>query len=194
MFQAAITYNNLLKHGTHYIMILGHKKKETKLDVRFSESEFYHLAGIQHLDDFSYPKTKSSLFLQEILNDPLLSERVMKSKNIGLIKDRLKILSKFNGMFDEQSEMFVWNISLARFHTNITANYILQRTVHNYDELVFIRSSKKSTDDYCVSIVTDTTNKYTSLQIKFTVLRIEEISDGLSRILFEHHSYTKRHG
>ena len=53
LWNAAVIYGELNNVG--YSILLGRKKQMYQLDICFTYESFYHLAGLQHLPDITYP-------------------------------------------------------------------------------------------------------------------------------------------
>ena len=53
LWNAAVIYGELNNVG--YSILLGRKKQMYQLDICFPYESFYHLAGLQHLPDITYP-------------------------------------------------------------------------------------------------------------------------------------------
>lgn len=61
LYVAAIEYGKLLTVGYH--IVLGRKGKEYHVQLRFPHDSFFHLIGLQHLTDLTYPSTNSNSFV-----------------------------------------------------------------------------------------------------------------------------------
>ena len=61
LWNAAVIYGELNNVG--YSILLGRKKQMYQLDICFTYESFYHLAGLQHLPDITYPsKNKERIY------------------------------------------------------------------------------------------------------------------------------------
>lgn len=74
---AAVKYGKLLTIGYH--IILGRKGREYHIQLRFPYDSFFHLAGLQHLTDITYPSTNKERIYKEIINENLTYETIKNS-------------------------------------------------------------------------------------------------------------------
>ena len=52
LYKAAFLFKELL--DTEYVFVLGKKNIKTTIHLLFYDTNFYHLAGLQHLQDIAY--------------------------------------------------------------------------------------------------------------------------------------------
>ncbi|MCM1057128.1 MAG: PBECR4 domain-containing protein [Firmicutes bacterium] len=65
LYDAAVKYGKLLTKGYH--IILGRKGKEYHIQLRFPYDSFFHLVGLQHLTDLTYPSKNKERIYKEII-------------------------------------------------------------------------------------------------------------------------------
>lgn len=63
--QCAVNYQTLLNY--EYCFTLGRKRKLIELILRFSESDFHHLAGLHKLKDLHIARANRSTVFRQIL-------------------------------------------------------------------------------------------------------------------------------
>ena len=77
LYEAAVKYAKL-RHVAYEIK-LGRKGKEYNLLLHFPYDSFFHLAGIQHLDDLKFSSTNRERIFKDILSGDLKIEYLKKS-------------------------------------------------------------------------------------------------------------------
>lgn len=75
IYQAAAKYVALQQY--EYEFVLSHRRKTRKIKLSFSDKEFFHLAGLQHLTDTQIPRNKNKTL------DYILFSRAITDENIG---------------------------------------------------------------------------------------------------------------
>lgn len=72
LYDAAVNFAGMKDMG--YGFVLGRKRKEYHIQLRFPCESFFHLAGLQHLEDITYPSNNKERIFKEILDEHLKYE------------------------------------------------------------------------------------------------------------------------
>lgn len=101
LYNAAIEYKKLEK--TVYKIIVGRKGYSYSIMLHFPPESFFHLAGLQHLTDLTFPSTNKERIYKEILKKNFTEEDIKKSifydkwfieerlNNFTYLKDQMEI-------------------------------------------------------------------------------------------------------
>ena len=77
LYDAAIEYKKLER--TTYRIIVGRKGYSYPIVLHFPPESFFHLAGLQHLTDLTYPSTNKERIYKEILEKNFTIKDIQKS-------------------------------------------------------------------------------------------------------------------
>lgn len=126
---AAIKYGKLLTIGYH--IILGRKGKEFHIQLRFPYDSFFHLIGLQHLTDITYPSTNKERVYKEIIDENLTYGTISKSQYFEKfhIKERIECLYCIEGMLDSCELTFLINPKEYAKYTKIKADFLFEHNV-----------------------------------------------------------------
>ena len=74
-----------------YEFHVSDKRKIKKINLKFSEKDFFHLAGFQHLKDVALPRNRSTT-IKDILNGKITDKLLSRSKfYVNISKDEKNI-------------------------------------------------------------------------------------------------------
>lgn len=129
LYDAAIEYGKLLTVGYH--IVLGRKAKEYHIQLRFPYDSFFHLIGLQHLTDITYPSTNKERIYKEIIRKNLTYETIRKSQYYDefCIEERIGYLSCLENMLDSCELAFLINPKEYAQYTRIKADFLFE---YNY--------------------------------------------------------------
>ncbi len=129
LYIAAIEYGKLLTIGYH--IVLGRKGKEYHIQLRFPHDSFFHLIGLQHLTDLTYPSTNKERIYKEIVDGRLTYETISKSQYFEeyYIKERIKYLSCLESMLDSCELVFLINPKEYAKYTKIKADFLFEHNL-----------------------------------------------------------------
>ena len=101
---AARSFEKLLT--IKYEVILGRRGTTVVVNLSFHKEDFYHLAGLQYLTDIQQLKGSRSSIFDKILNDNKFRQRILKSKVIYKITERIKFLAQLETLLDANETVF----------------------------------------------------------------------------------------
>ena len=129
LYDAALEYNKLL--NIRYKILLGRKNHLYILMVHFPKESFFHLAGLQHLKDITFPSTNKERIYKEILNKKITIKDIQKSVfyNTAFIEDRLLIFQYLQGMFNSNTSTYLINTNQYVRYTTIKADYLCEQKI-----------------------------------------------------------------
>jgi len=125
LYDAAVEYGKLLTKGYH--VILGRKGKEYHIQLRFPYDSFFHLVGLQHLTDLTYPSKSKERIYKEIVDKNLTYEKISKSQYFDdfYIEERIEYLNWLESMLDSCELTFLINPKEYAKYTKIKADFLL---------------------------------------------------------------------
>lgn len=91
-------YNNLL--DITYILYLGHKGNEYKLEVIFKKENFPHLVGLHELNDLAQLKSNKEAIFDKIKNNKITEPEISKSIHFPKIEARISNFHHLEDIFD----------------------------------------------------------------------------------------------
>lgn len=126
LHSAAVKYGKLLTIGYH--IILGRKGREYHIQLRFPYDSFFHLIGLQHLTDLTYPSKNKERIYKEIIDENLTYETISKSQYFEdfYIKERIEYLDYLESMLDSCELTFLINPKEYARYTKIKANFLFE--------------------------------------------------------------------
>lgn len=153
LYSAAVKYGKLRTIGYH--IILGRKGKEYHIQLRFPYDSFFHLIGLQHLTDLTYPSKNKERIYKEIIGKNLTYETVSKSQyfNVFCIKERIQYLDCLESILDSCELAFLINPKEYAKYTRIKAdflfehNFLLEESIILY--LFLVRESSPQISNEC---------------------------------------------
>ena len=77
LYDAAIRYKQL--ENTIYKIVVGRKGKAYTIQLHFPPESFFHLAGLQHLTDITFPSKNKERIYKEILKHKVTLQDIQKS-------------------------------------------------------------------------------------------------------------------
>ena len=124
LYEVALEFKKLTHTG--YRIVLGRQGKSFELQVRFPRNSFFHLTGLQHLEDITFSSTNKERIYKDILQKKLTFIDIEKSvffKNF-FIQERLSHLKYLEEILDSAQLVFLINPREYLKYTKIYANYL----------------------------------------------------------------------
>lgn len=178
LYESAVKYAKL--RNVAYEITLGRKGKKFELILHFPYESFYHLAGLQHLDDLVFPSTNKERIFKEILRGNLTIDYLKKSFSYipWRVESRIKNLYLLETMLEENSVAYKINPRAYFNYTEIFADYLLEYKKENIFYLFVVkeRLSPRFEKEHkgCSFFKKDYTD-YTRGTAKTTLLMINKI-------------------
>lgn len=109
LYDAAIEYQRL--KNTVYKIVVGRKGKAYTIQLHFPPESFFHLAGLQHLSDITFPSTNKERIYKEILNRNFGINDIQKSTFFDkcYVEERLKDFYYLERMLDSNTVTYLIN-------------------------------------------------------------------------------------
>ncbi len=135
LYEAAKKYQEML--SKEYYIVLGRQGKEYHLHIRFLEESFFHLIGLQHLQDIRYSSTNKQRIYKDILRQKITIEQIKKSSfyNKCFIEERITNLKYIEEMLESSKVLFKINHAQYMRYTNIKADYLCKFEVLETEEI-----------------------------------------------------------
>lgn len=151
LYDAAFEYNKL--KDTAYEIILGRKNVSYRLLLCFPPEAFYHLAGLQHLKDITFPSTNKERIFKEILKKKITYKTIQKSIFLDeyYIQERVANLPLLEKILDSNSVTYLINKKEYMKYTTIKADYLFEYKDSDVDIFylfsVLVRNSSHFKDE-----------------------------------------------
>ena len=109
LYDAAIRYKQL--EDTVYKIVVGRKGKAYTIQLHFPPESFFHLAGLQHLTDITFPSKNKERIYKEILKHNLTLQDIQKSIFFDdyYIEERLNDFMFLEQLLDSNSVTYLIN-------------------------------------------------------------------------------------
>lgn len=193
LYQAAMEYQKL--QNIKYKVIVGRKGKAYTILLHFPEESFFHLAGLQHLTDITFPSRNKERIYKEILNHEITVENLKKSVfyESWFIEERLAHLHHLQDMFESNVVTYLIHQQEYVKYTSVKADYLCEYTIADGTLYLFTVLQRKfpKFENECrgCSFFKKHKTDYTNGTAKTTVLLIEKIVDENTEEIYRSLSY-----
>ena len=193
LYDAAIEYQKL--KDVIYKIVLGRKKQAYNIMLHFPAESFYHLAGLQHLEDITFPSKNKERIYKQILEGKFTIDDI----NISVfydeyfIEERLLNFKFLKKMIESNSFYYLINSREYIRYTKIKADYLCEHKQQQNVLYLFLVIEKlypkfKNECKGC-SFFTKHDCDYSVGTSKTTTLLIEKIEKENNTIMFRNPSY-----
>lgn len=119
-------FYSLLDEG--YDIVLGRKNKTYIVKLRFYPENFYHLIGLQHLTDLSFPTQNKERIYKDILKRKITIDTIKKSffYEKFYVEERILHLHYLEKMLDQNQFSFLIHHNEYAKYTTIYADYLFE--------------------------------------------------------------------
>lgn len=126
LYDAAMEYKKLEK--TVYKIIVGRKGYSYPIMLHFPPESFFHLAGLQHLTDLTYPSTNKERIYKEIIKKNFTVNDIEKSifYDKWFVEERLSNFAYLKDMIEGDSITYLINAKRYIAYTTIRADYLCE--------------------------------------------------------------------
>lgn len=193
LYDAAVEYRRL--KNVVYKIVVGRKGKSYTLQLHFPPESFFHLAGLQHLTDITFPSKNRERIYKEILNHNLGIQDIQKSIFFDkwYIEERLNDFYYLEELLDSNTVTYLINSTRYIQYTSIRADYLCEHNIDTGILYLFIVRERKSPKfpDECTgcSLFTKHNVDYTYGTAKTTTLLIEKQTDTDKIQIFRNPAY-----
>jgi hypothetical protein len=180
-------YSHLL--DIEYYFILGRKNKTVELTIEFTKTNFYHIAGLQHLKDLPRLTASTEMIYDQLQTGIVTQEYIESSQYYNNIQLRIDYLIFLEQIFDSNETIFKYNPKLQAFSV-IEADFLLKNSINKTSVYAFL-SKGQNGKYFCKSFFPDNKKDYTAGQTRWTVLYKKKMNK-LSKteiILYQHPSF-----
>ena len=168
--------------------------------LTFSNKDFYHLVGFQHLKDIALPRNRN-ITIEKVLNgkitDVILSQskyydnRLNDEKNI---KERICEMQYLEDYLDTNNIIKIFSTKEIPFlYSDIKAEYIIESSIlkRNKTVYIFLKERKEQADSYCiVSFFVKKNLTYGGTKLYWMLKR--KIVQGRIKNLYKHPNYVEK--
>lgn len=193
ILECGINFRNIL--NTTYRFVFTHQRKAKEIDVDFRESDFYHLAGFQYLDDIAIPRDKENTLKHIIDDETITDEYLQKSKKYSSkvthydVKSRIEELRFIEEYIDVDNLISIYDISEDPYlKSNIRADYMIESRRKYTTVYIFLAKRKEAENTYCVASFFVKRKVIYSGKKMYWMLK-EKNKDGIKKVLYRHPNY-----
>lgn len=132
IYEAALEYQKLMEF--EYKFVFGYKRKATEIPLRFSAADFFHLSGLQYINDD--PKIKEAansidvfekIIKKEIVHEEFVSDRGFIEHNIQDRINRVADLPRLLNIAAREGRLEVYKYNKkANPNSDIDGNFIIK--------------------------------------------------------------------
>lgn len=193
LYDAAIRYKQL--ENTIYKIVVGRKGKAYTIQLHFPPESFFHLAGLQHLTDITFPSKNKERIYKEILKHNLTLQDIQKSIFFDdyYIEERLNDFMFLEQLLDSNSVTYLINNKRYIQYTKIKSDYLCERNINSDIIYLFIVQERKNPkfENECkgCSLFTKHDINYTYGTSKTTTLLIEKEVQNVTYQIFKNPVY-----
>lgn len=169
LMKCAFAYQTLMDY--EYRFILGRKGRLSEITLRFSKTDFHHLAGLHKLKDISIARANRALVFHQILTGKITYNTLIKSQFLPEILCRLNILPDLENLLDKDLLIFRYNKRIYPY-SSIESDFIFKmgnETILGLS-LLFLDQSENGLY-FCRSFFPIDRTDYTKGQMRYTLLK-----------------------
>lgn len=194
LYDASIEYEKL--KDTIYKIVVGRKGKSYILMLHFPPESFFHLAGLQHLTDLTFPSKNKERIFKEIISGNLTIADIRKSVFFDkwFIGERLQNFQFLEKMIDSNSITYLINAKRYITYTNIKADYLCEYSLDNEVLYLFlVKEHNPKFENECkgCSFFRKHEYDYTVGTAKTSTLLIEKMEQGEILTVFRNPVYVE---
>ncbi|MCQ2596568.1 MAG: PBECR4 domain-containing protein [Treponema sp.] len=194
IYDTAISFSKLL--NIEYEIILGRKNTTVCLIISFEKRHFYHLAGLQYIEDLrelSLMNIQSDKVFHNIISQKLSAQKIESSQNYSRIQDRVDFLYSLENIFDSNETIFKYDPKKNILTSKIQGEYLMKNNFQNTDLFVFLDKSDNG-KYYCRSFFPQSFSDYSKDQTRWTVLSKKKRwkNQDIEIILFDYNAEKKK--
>lgn len=169
----ANAYSQLL--DIEYQIILGKKNKTIELTIGFEQANFFHLAGLQYLEDMpDILRSRRDILFSKIIDGTISVQQIESSAFYSVIKERIDYLAFLESIIDSNKTIFKYNSKLEVF-SSIVAEFLLKNEIQARNIFTFLSQDKQSGKYFCRSFFPQIDKDYSEGQTTWTLLYKKKI-------------------
>lgn len=172
LMECASNFQKLINYEYHFT--LGRKGKQKEITLRFSETDFHHLAGLHKLKDTYIAHANRSSIFRQILNSHITYDTIVKSHFFPEIQNRIDALPYLESFLDESLLIFRYNPKIYPF-SSIQSDFLLKMSNDTIPDIVFLFLYHSENGIYfCRSFFPMERTDYAKGQMQYTLLKKEK--------------------
>lgn len=180
LLECAVAYKNLF--DVTYDLKIGSKNKLVELSLYFAKENFYHLIGLEKLNDIQKVRGNPNKIFDKIINGKISYSDISKSEFFGEIKSRLDYFPKLEKFLDD--DYFTVAFNKQKSYSNISAKYLFYLTDKDNYIHYFISTKENDKNYFGVTFFVRENNDYIIGQRKFKILyKAKKRNSKLEKIL-----------
>ena len=173
LLNSAKEWNRLC--NSRFRITYGLKGKLHTVEIVFSASDYYHLAGFHYARGVISNFRGHNRALKLVLDGKITLERLEKAEHYeDMIKPRLLALCHLSESLRSDFCLLSFDKSRYPFATDLKADYIISSHLENVYYTFIIQSFEEGDQYTCRSIFQQGERNYETNQTKFTILKTEQ--------------------
>ncbi|MBU5424893.1 hypothetical protein KQI41_00605 [Tissierella pigra] len=172
---AALSFKNLL--DIEYKIVVGRKGITTELIIEFKKENFFHLVGLQKLNDINYPSENKEKVFDLIIENQITESFISKSSKYEVTNiERITPFVKIEEIMDSNNLVFKFNRSQSNW-TSVECKFILENIDSGGSIYIFIDGNYELKEKmFCRSFFLKTQKDFTNGNTKMVLLYKEKIN------------------
>ena len=193
LLQSLSAYKKILNFSYHFV--IGRKNQTVDIILKFSKKDFFHLVGLQYLNDIRELNNDREKIFNRIECDYDFINLILNSINYFKITERVNFVTTLEEFLDSNKTVFKFN-NRTNIFSLIDAEYILKNSDITKNMYVFIsREDTNSNTYFCRSAFSRDKSErdYAIGHTSYTLLYKEKIDliTKEKQVLYTHPSYKK---
>lgn len=192
LYQSAIAFKKLLP--VKYRLFLGRKGKSFELVITFNPENFFHLDGLQKLNNYEWNRLEKDKIFNSVLNKKISDAVFNNCASEEEILQRIKVFTQLETLLDDNNTAFFnFNAKIAK--SKIRADYMAKGFLDGSQVVFFffIKGDERNISDrgsYRVNSIFPLSKQDFSLgQTKYTLLLKEKITANDKILLYQHTNF-----
>ncbi|HBI61650.1 MAG TPA: hypothetical protein DDY31_10645 [Lachnospiraceae bacterium] len=141
-----------------YHFVVSRKRKLHTINLNFTDTDFFHIAGLHYLTDVAIPrnrtKTMDEILIKHSITDPVISRSVhyVSKDSKTDVKSRIEELRFLEEYLDTDNFIRIFNRNQKGLSSVIRADYLIESWFKNSSDTVyiFIRRREENPEYYCI--------------------------------------------
>lgn len=180
-----------------YKFIVSFQRKTREINLNFQESDFFHLAGLQHLSDLAIPRNRKTTLYSILEEESITDECLQKSKHYYNTNSEIDISSRIDELrfleeyLDSDNLIKIFSVKDDIYlNSKIDAEYIIESKLKNsyVTVYIFLARRKEDVEHYCVKSFFVKQNVIYSGNALYWMYK-EKICNGKSTLLYKHKNF-----
>ena len=196
IYRSAQEYKNLLPISYRFDFATK-RRKVTIIELDFLKEDFFHICGLQHLDDIEIPRNRRKTL--EYIDDGVITDELLKKakkyydipkQEDSDIESRIEEASRLKEYLETNNLIRIFSLKDAKASGKmIEADYVIKsRLPNSYISVFIFLRKRKENDRYCViSFFKKKNNEYTGEALYWMMKT--KINNNGETVLFKHKNY-----